>query len=1115
MAVLSLTILGIVSVRQIPKELLPHMTFSFIEVTTFYENYRNLSTPEQTERRVTLPLEDVLGSLPHIQEMESRSYSNRVDIEMEFDPEADMRFMAQQVRDKVNAVRTELPDDLGPIGIWMFNTEDVPVLAMAMRFKGGEDQPDSAVERKLTTHLTRIEGIAQVEVMRASQEERITVDVSEDALSSHGISMLQLLMAISDANVEEDLGTIIEDERFHHVRVASKLRSAEEIRELRIPGSPLMVDDVADVYWGIPKVKNLFRINGEDTWIIFVVKESGANIVQAATDARNVLMELENDPLFRGCEFFVFFDQSEAIISVLTALRNSGMFGALFALIILLLFLRRFGTTCIVGLTIPISIIATFNFMHLANITLNVASMAGMMFAVGMLVDNAVVVIESIHRAREEGLNKREASLKGSREVGMAITAATMTTVIVFLPVIFVLKSDFGEFTKQFGLTISFALLTSLALALTLIPLLGSQFMPKKLDKEQKTFRWARRRVEQVERIFRTHRVTLGVSLFLVCVAIGFHSIGKDLLVPANLPDRCPMLYRWTFLPFALRYCFEALRRFRDGLTVVMAVGIGGLALLLILSFNRFQDAYVNVLRWMLGHRGLSLLIAFVAVILSVTLGLTIEREHYPGLIESRVGVRVYFPNHYTYEEREAVMLRLEEMYLPRNDLWGVMGLMIRCTPSWGRINFFLKDETELEKTQKEIKAEIIDSLPRWPGIRFEVDREPGEARSGEEVGVILRGFDTTVLREISEEVKVRLKTVEGVEEVRVGEEEPEQELQVSVDREAAAANGVQDLRQLSLVINAALSGHRVGQMRTREGMADIFLRLREEDRKDIDSLKKLGIPNQQMQLVPLENVATFTVSKGPRRLERLNGRSFISVVGRTQRTGTQKLAQEIENSMAGLVLPEGYDWELGGRFEAVETEMSNIKLVMTFATFLIFLLLSSQFESVVHPFVIMFTFPFATIGVVWALFLTGTTINVVSGCGIIVLAGIVVNNAIVMVDYINGLRKRGYSRDEAILVGCHHRVRPVLMTALTTIIGLLPMALGSNDSRYAMYSAMGKSIEGGLISATLLTLLLIPVVYSLLDDVQKLPERIWPSRKRRIRNLDGDSEKEEGTRFR
>jgi len=1105
MAVISLTILGIVSTRQISQELLPHMALSFMSVTTHYENYRSLSTPEQTERRVTLPLEEVLRTLPHMKSMESTSHANFSNVKMVFEPNTDMKLISQHVRDKINSVKSELPEDLGPVGVWLFDTEELPFLILVMKHKGSKEDIGRAVSNKLSNHFTRIQGIAQAEVRRGMSEERVTINVSQEALSSHNVSLLQVLMAVRDANIQEDLGSIVEGERYHHIRVASKLTSTQEIENLPLPGTTLKVSDVASVSYGFPKRENLFRINGEDAWIIFLSKESGANIVASAKEAKAALPLLEEDPLFEDCEFQVFFDQSDAITTVLSSLLKSGINGAFFALIILLLFLRNLRTTAIVGLSIPLSIICTCNFMHLAEISLNVASMAGMMFAVGMLVDNAVVVMESIHRVREEGVDRIAACIKGTQEVGMAITGATLTTVIVFLPVIFVLKSDFGEFTKQFGLTISFALCSSLLLALTLIPLLGTLFLPKKVSLDQTAFPGARRFAERAESSLRKRFLFVGVSLTLVCVAIAFFYVSREFGSPETLKERCPFLFQWTSVPFFLRYIFEALRRIRVGATILITLAIAVAAVFLIIQFPRFQNGYVRTLQRLLRRRGTTMMVAFLAVAFSLALGMLLEREQYPGLMEGRVRVGVHYPEQYSFEDAEQLMLDLEEMYLPRREAWGVEGLIVRCSESdsggrhppgrglsaKGRADFFLSDENPQGKTQKEIKREIIASLPHWPGIAFEVEREQGENSGNDEVAVTLRGYDSGLLRELAKEVKIRLASVPDVEDVRIGFENPEQELHVRVDRETAMARGVQDLRQLSLIINAALSGQRVGEMRTLNDTVDIYMQLSEEDKKDIESLKKLGIPNAQLELIPLETVASFSIREGPNRIDRLDGRTFVNVVGRTSRKGTKTLKRDILEHMEGLQLQEGYSWELGGRFETVESEMSNLKLVLSFSTFLIFLLLASQFESLIHPFAIMFTFPFASIGVVWALFVTGTTINIVSGCGIIVLAGIVVNNAIVMVDYINALRRGGYERSEAILIGCKHRLRPVLMTALTTIIGLLPMAMGANDSRYALYSAMGKSMVGGLISATLLTLLLLPVVYSLLDDLKKMPRWI------------------------
>jgi len=1087
MAVISITILGIVSSGRIPREFLPHITWPYVGVRVYYENYRNLSTPEQTERRVTLPLENVLRTLPHVKTMRSGSSSNSAFVGLHMEEGTDMRFISQQARDKVNAVRQELPEDIGPILIHTYRTEDSPILSLAM-YHEGQGELRSDAERKLTGHLTRIRGIAQVEVRRSAGNERVLVEVSEPALSGHNISMMQVLSGLADANVEEDLGTWIEGTRSHQVRLASKLISPEEIQNLPIPGTSLKISDVARVEYGTPLQESRFRINGKEAWVVRVLKESGANVVESVQNAQAALKELEKDDVFSGCEFYVFFDQAEAIQAILTTLRNSGIFGGFFALLILFLFLKRVSTTVIVGISIPISIIATHNFMHLANISLNVASMAGMMFAVGMLVDNAVVVVESIYRSREEGMDARNAALHGTNQVSKAISAATLTTIIVFLPVIYVIKSNFGEFAKQAGLTIAFSLICSLVLALTFIPILGARFLTQQRDQEYGFIRWLRIRLARMEGWTRGHKIFSLLLFLLLTVLIACLSLQLQLRRPETLQETCPRLFASKETAFHELYVREIVKRLRGGATVLVLLGLVLGTVHTILSFDRFQNAYHRFLRVVLRRRGMTLFISFLAVVFSLSLWRFIEREQYPGMVETRIQVMVSFPDHFTYLQTEKVMLDLEKRYLPRCESLGVEALMIDCRQGYGLLQFYLKDEDELPYPQRVIKDRIIESLPKWPGIGFDVRREDMGLLGGDEVSVVLRGFDSVVLQDLAEDVKRRVEGVEEMEEVWIGLEKPTQEIQVVVDRDAAHAYGVTDLRRLSQTVNAALSGQRVGEMRFGDQTVNIMMAMNKEAMKNLETLKKLGISNADGEMIPLERIADFEVQEGSRWIHREDGRTSITVTGRTRQIGVKGLRQSLHRHLKGLEMPEGYTWELGQRFEKTDEEMKSIQIVLVFAIFLIFLVLAGQFESLLHPLAIMFTFPFASIGVTWVLYLTNTTFNIVSGCGVVLLAGIVVNNAIVMVDYINGLRRKGLDRDEAIITGCRHRLRPVLMTALTTIIGLLPMAMGSNDSRYAVYSSMGRSMEGGLVSATLLTLIVLPVVYSLLEDLRRIP---------------------------
>jgi len=801
-------------------------------------------------------------------------------------------------------------------------------------------------------------------------------------------------------------GWIIDGGRKHTVRTIGEFQSIEEIAQTPIQDTNLVLEDIANVRFGYPEKTQFQRLNSHDAIVLQVYKSSTANVVEVASKTKKLLRSLRNEANFANLNMHIYRDQSEEIVNSLKGLALAGIFGGLLATIVLFIFLRKVRSTIIISLAIPCSIIATALLMYIlrlapfnSQITLNIVSLSGLMFAVGMLVDPAVVVLENIFRHKqEEGLKARSAAIVGAREVAVAVISATLTTVIVFVPLVFMSQSSMGRWSRDFGVAIVTATLASLIISLTLIPLAASRIFT---GKEKPRAR------------------------FLMQMGDSYGRILKKVI----------------------RYRFAAL-------LVFLALGWGA---------------------WQLYG--------------------SIDRDWQPRTPERRMDLNIDMPRTYTVTQIEALYDTLETMLLTQKQNLEINQISSRYRKHRGHFhaNFtiYFTPEKEAKKETTELYNDVRAALPEIPGIQYRVGRMRGHGGGNMGVSVELKGKNTVILATYAEEIKILLQDIPGVKDVDTSLERGEEEMQISVDRVRAQKYGL-SAEQVARSISSALSSRSNSKFKTQDKEVNILVQLSEEDRVNLQQLENMAVRSNRGEMVQIGSVVNFNLKRGPDAIRREDRQTTITVFANTDRGGMVNISNEIKARMASIKLPPGYSWGLGRNWmlmRQMETE-SNFAIIL--ALILVYIVMASLFESFVHPFTILFTVPFAIIGVLLMFWATNTNLTNMAYLGIIVVCGLVVNNGIILIDAINKNRRSNMSREKAIQLGGRNRLRPILMTTLTTVIGLMPLALpamfpgifGPLEGRSAMYTPVGLAVVGGLLTSTPLTLFLMPIVYVMLDDL-------------------------------
>ncbi|EEG76833.1 efflux RND transporter permease subunit [Dethiobacter alkaliphilus] len=1001
MAVCIVLVLGGFAFLNLPVDLLPEMEFPVIAVVTGYDG----AAPEEVENMVTRPLEQILATVPGVERISSTSSQGNSVVVLQFNWGSDMDFRALDVRERVDRVVGYLPDDVDSPLMVQADPSMMPVVSIAITGDMGPADLKRLAEDTVQPRLERIDGVASVDVIGGIEREiRVVADPAR--LAAYGLTLDQLGQIFRMENLNVSAGTLAEGGQELQVRTLGQFSSLSDLENLVLHSSErgtVYLRDVAEVQDTHSEQEQLLRLNGTPGVGLNVSKQSDANTVTVAGRIDSALQELSGE-LPTGSEAAILFNQADFINDSIGDVLSIGLAGAVLAVFILFMFLRNVRSTLVIGLAIPVSIISTFVLMFFNNLTLNLITLGGLALGIGMMVDNAIVILENIFRLRQEGMEAKEAAAVGSNEVADAIIAATLTTVVVFLPVIFV-EGIASQIFSSMAWTVSFALFASLAVALTIIPLLSSRLLQVSVNNNE----------------------------------------GK------------------------LSAAFER-------------------------GFKRVESVYGRLLRWAMTRRKIVIGVMLLAFAGSVALVPWVGTEFIPGMDDGWLTVSVRLPDGATLNETEALTARAEERLeaIPEVDYvfstvgaaGGSMGFSGGGAANRSSVDVRLTPLDQRRLDNDQVADEVRQALKTLPGAEITVQASQGMSMggSGVPVDIMVKGDSLETLRHLTEEIRLIVEGVEGTREAATSFDRGWPELQVTVDREKAAAYGLQSIT-VANTLRTALSGQVVTRFRTGSQELDVRLFVPEEMRQSISMLQDIEVVNPAGSRIPLGEVADFARATGPVSISRDDQVRSARVTAQLAGRALGPVMADIQRQLDNMELPSGYSIEYAGEQELMADSFDSLWMALALAVLLVYMIMAAQFESLLHPFIIMFALPQTFIGVVLALVITGRTLNVPAFIGVIMLAGIVVNNAIVLVDYINKLRERGLSTREAIYQAGPIRLRPILMTTLTTILGMFPLALGIGSGSETS-APLATVVIGGLAASTVLTLVVVPVIYSLLEDM-------------------------------
>jgi HAE1 family hydrophobic/amphiphilic exporter-1 len=974
-------IIGMIASRLIPLEYFPDIDFPFVNIEIPYPG----STPEEVEQQITRPVEEVLATISGVKRMISNSLENQCNIHLRFDWGMDTDVKAVEVREKIDSMRHQLAADVEHIYLRQFSSTDMEMLQLRLSSNRDLSEYYDMLNRVLKRPLEGIDGVSRVNMYGVEKKE-IRIQLLADRITAHRVDLARLSDVLRRSNFLVTAGRITDAHRRFRVQPMGEFQSLKEIEELIIGENNLKLKDIAVIAYKQPRLTYGRHLDRKYAVGLDIFKEAGANTVETANRAKNELERISKDPRMEGISIYFMEDQSEGIISSINELLKAGIIGASLAIFLLFFFLRRLSTTFIVALAVPFSLLVTLAFMYFFNMSLNILSMMGLMLAVGMLVDNAVVVTESIHRHQLLGKDLRDASIIGVKEVAMAITAGTLTTACVFLPNILSSKDIIAIYIKHVSIAFVIALGASLVLAQTVVPLLTSR---------------------------------------------------------VKLPQKEPKA------------------------TLI----------------DRLTKRYGGILDWMLRWRKVSVLIILFILFSVMVPMMAVKKDMFPQHDDRRLFLRYNINGNYTLKKIESTVDRVEEYLYNHQDKFEIKSVYSYYQGDYAVSTINLKKGKGAKKSQEQIRREIEKGLPKLAvgNLTFERRRSMGGEDS---LKIYLRGKSSAQLVDLSHQVAAMLANVPGLIDTRSDAEAGEQEIQVVVDRDRAAQYGFAT-NQVANMVAVAMRGVNLRRFRDEFGEVDVKVEFQEGDKQTLEQLQNLVLYDQQKQPIKLSTLANFHVSRGPHRIHREDRVTSLGVSINLKDITVSQAKKKIQRIMNQYHLPAGCSWSFGSSFDHDAETFNTMMINLLLAICLIYFIMASLFESMIFPAAIVSSIIFAIIGVFWFFMFTNTTFSLMALIGILILIGVVVNNGIVLIDHINRFRSRGLNRHEAIVKAGMERIRPILMTAGTTILSLVPLCIVNTQigGDGPPYYPMARAIVGGLAFSTIVTLLVLPRIYVLLDD--------------------------------
>ncbi|MBM5811252.1 MAG: efflux RND transporter permease subunit [Gammaproteobacteria bacterium] len=984
MSFVAVVLVGVLSTKLLPLELFPEIRFPGILVNIPYEG----STPEEVEQLITRPAEEAVATLSGIKEMRSTSSENGLEMIVFFEWGRDPAAVGFEVRTKLESIRHELPPAANRVLTRMFAAGDDRIVAVRISSQEDLSRQYDMLDRYLKKPIERLDGIARVSLEGVEPLElRILVDPAR--LAAHGVDVVRLRDALEGANFSISAGEVTGGQQRFLVRPVGEFRTLDDVRDFIVAGG-VRLRDIADVRMVSPAPAIGRHLNGRPGVGLDVFKATGANIVDVADRVMAVIEAARQVPQLQGVDVIVLTNQAENIRDSLADLRNAGLIGAALALVVLFAFLRDWRTTLIVSLAVPFSLLMTLAAMFFLGFSLNILTMMGMMLAVGLLVDNAVVVTESIFRHRQmNGADPIAATLAGVDEVGLAVLAGTLSTIIVFLPIVFGEESQMSVFMVHVAVPIVVAMIASLFVAQTIIPTLTARF-------------------------------------------------------PAPPP---------------------------------IAAGS---------RFARLQDGYVRALDWLFHHKWKGLLFVLLTLLSPIALFATglLKVDMFPQDASDRLYLPYHIEGTYPMARIEEVVTRVENYLEENRERFGIELVYSFFTPSEANSVIKLLPREQMPLEPRELITEIENGLPEIiigkPSFRFE-ENQGGTGG----FNMRLTGESTEQLVALSRTVVQRLRDVKGFDSVRTTAKAGEQEVQVIVDRDRAARLGL-TAGTVAQTLAAAMRGDRLKEFRAEDREIRMRLAFRADDRQTIEDLAATPLYLPDGTRSTLGAVANFRISQTARTIDRVDRMTSVVIEGIVARDSSLDAVKKgVEAAMKDFPLPPGVSWKFGRSVQENDDTAATMQVNLLLAVALIFLVMAALFESLLYPVSIITSILFAVVGVFWGLTISGTPLTFMAMVGIMILTGVIVNIGIVLIAHVIDLRRAGMDRQAAILEAARHRLRPILMTSLTTLLAMLPIALGDTQigGEGPAYYPMARALISGLLFGSVTSLFFVPLFYVWLDD--------------------------------
>ena len=1004
MLMLSIVVVGVMSLWQLKIDLMPELKFPNLVVVTEYSGV----APLEIEKLLSKPLETAIRTVPGIKNVKTSSREGLSVVNAEFTWGTNLDDAANQIRDRIGQIKKYLPKDASEPIIIKMEMSSIPVAFMSVRGKKSLEILQKIAEDTIQPKLEKLDGVAGVLTM-GGREREIQINVDRNKLEKLGLSLSQIVMKIGMENLNVSAGNINESaETEYIVRGIGEFQKIEDIENTVIGvrnNIPIYLKEVATVIDGLADEKGASRSNRMTAVSIIVQKESDANTVDVSRRIKNILPSIRKE-LPEGVTFDFIFDISEIVENSIRALERSAIEGAILAAIIIFIFLGKVNPTLIVCISIPISLLIAFAAIFFGGYTINIMTLGALVIALGRLVDDSVVVMENIFRRRQLGETAIVASVEGTKEVSIAVIASTVVTVVVFLPIAFA-RGIVVQLFREFGMTIFYALAASLLVAFTVVPMLASKLFKRGIES-----------YESKKQSF----------------------------------------------------------------------------------FGKIKNFYGKSLYFALSHKVFVIIGAVVILIITGILFMSIGKEFIPNVVSGRYQIYCKLPKGSTLSATKNLFLRVEnDLYSKVSDLENLGGTVGTSGKLSGRMSamsgmsqgpntaqMFINLKKGKRETSENKLHDIIDNIAKSnkgaeitlsaPGTQF--------FRTGRAIEIKIYGDDLSLLKQIGKEIADEIKDIKGLKGVSSSMEEGLPEITFEFNREKLTRYGL-TVAQVNNEIRTAIEGQVASIYREKGEEVDIRVRLKDEYRRNLKDLLQIPISSPLGFIFPLKDVAKVSYSEGPSEINRENAKRMVVVSADISGRSLSKVVDDIREKLKKIKLPLGYSYEFGGEEKDRQESFFVLLIALLMAILLIYMILASLYESLIHPFTIMLSVPFAFTGAILALYITNTPLGVTAMIGLIMLVGIVATNAIVMVDFIIKRRQVEKDRRKAIVEAATIRLRPILITALATLFALLPIALGRAEGQ-ELQIPLGIAVVGGLFSSTFLTLYIVPTVYEILDPLSR-----------------------------